>query len=597
MRILVISSHVSNKEVGGEGKRAFELIKYIGKEKSQINSSILTYKLANKSMFKSINSKLTEIPYFKKRFKFPIINFKVLKQIHALIGEADTVHVMGSWSFLNIIAYPSILWKSKPYSISMEGSLNIIGRSKFYNFYFIAFIEKYIIKNACKLIYIVDDEKVYFCKYGANKDNIIKIENGINEADNILKSNVKKIGNLNLSKSYILFIGRLNYIKGPDILLDAFILISKNFPDYSLVFVGYDEGLMNGMIKKVDECKLQDRVFFLGYQNGKEKSALYSKASLVVIPSRSNANSRVFLEAAIHKTPVITTNKCDLNHINKFNMTKIYEASSVEIAQSITKVLGDKKWKNTVSNQLYNFVLKNYSWDTISKQYINVFEKSIINYNHANYRFRYFRQILSFLKTKSFIKLNNNSTATHAPVLIGLAKNFIINNVLELGCGNISTSIFLNSSLFKNLDNLTTYENNKVWYDLIKKKHKKDSRWNFKFTNTQIYLALEKEAEEKKTYDLIFIDDSNSSFLRSQTIKYALNIKNIFLVIHDYENAAYKAELKNFDNKFVVKSLIPQTVILYNGAEKVKIEKLLDTIKYYSKKIEVNDYENWKKIL
>ena len=594
MNVLVISSHLLNNDAGGEGERAFQLMNHL--QKTDFNSSILTFKLANKFISDGASFKIHEILYFNKRFKFPIINYKTLKQIYNLISEADTIHIMGYWSILNVITYPLILWRLKPYSICTAGSLNITGRSRFLKKLFNFFIGKSLIKNAYKCISIVSDEQEIFCDYGANIDNIINIPNGIDKIDNVLKNNIKIIGNLNLSKSYILFIGRLNYIKGPDILLDAFILISKNFPDYSLVFVGYDEGLMNGMIKKVDECKLQDRVFFLGYQNGKEKSALYSKASLVVIPSRSNANSRVFLEAAIHKTPVITTNKCDLNHINKFNMTKIYEASSVEIAQSITKVLGDKKWKNTVSNQLYNFVLKNYSWDTISKQYINVFEKSIINYNHANYRFRYFRQILSFLKTKSFIKLNNNSTATHAPVLIGLAKNFIINNVLELGCGNISTSIFLNSSLFKNLDNLTTYENNKVWYDLIKKKHKKDSRWNFKFTNTQIYLALEKEAEEKKTYDLIFIDDSNSSFLRSQTIKYALNIKNIFLVIHDYENAAYKAELKNFDNKFVVKSLIPQTVILYNGAEKVKIEKLLDTIKYYSKKIEVNDYENWKKI-
>ena len=56
------------------------------------------------------------------------------------------------------------------------------------------------------------------------------------------------------------------------------------------------------MLNKINECKLQDKVLFLGYRSGKEKSALYSNASVVVIPSRSEAMSIVFLEAAIHKT-------------------------------------------------------------------------------------------------------------------------------------------------------------------------------------------------------------------------------------------------------------------------------------------------------
>ena len=47
----------------------------------------------------------------------------------------------------------------------------------------------------------------------------------------------------------------------------------------------------------------------------------------------------------------------------------------------------------------------------------------------------------------------------------------------------------------------------------------------------------------------------------------------------------------------MVSSLTPQTVILYNGNEKIKIENLLDNIKYYSEKIEVNDYKNWEKNL
>ena len=45
---------------------------------------------------------------------------------------------------------------------------------------------------------------------------------------------------------YVLFIGRLNPIKGVDILLSAFEKIIKDFPDFNLVIAeSRDEGILN----------------------------------------------------------------------------------------------------------------------------------------------------------------------------------------------------------------------------------------------------------------------------------------------------------------------------------------------------------------
>jgi glycosyltransferase involved in cell wall biosynthesis len=40
---------------------------------------------------------------------------------------------------------------------------------------------------------------------------------------------------------YILFLGRLNTIKGPDLLLDAFASIASAFPNHHLVLAGPDD--------------------------------------------------------------------------------------------------------------------------------------------------------------------------------------------------------------------------------------------------------------------------------------------------------------------------------------------------------------------
>ena len=93
------------------------------------------------------------------------------------------------------------------------------------------------------------------------------------------------------------------------------------------------------------------------------------------------------------------------------------------------------------------------------------------------------------------------------------------------------------------------------------------------------------------------MDDSNTSFLRSLSIKYALKIKNTFLIIHDFENFIYKNSVKDFNNTTIIKSLTPQTAILYNGHEKLLLEKIVKTISYYSNQIDVNDFQGWKKVL
>ena len=48
-------------------------------------------------------------------------------------------------------------------------------------------------------------------------------------------------------------------------------------------------------------------MIFSGFKNIR-KTKLYNNASLVVLPSRSEAMSLVFLEAAIHKVPIIISN-------------------------------------------------------------------------------------------------------------------------------------------------------------------------------------------------------------------------------------------------------------------------------------------------
>ena len=594
MKMLLVTAHFISSSSGGEGHRALQLMKFAKKE--GIHTTTLTYDWGIEKSNEIINEDIIKIKYINQRFKFPIFGFQKIKSIIRAINSSDVVNIMGYWSLLNVLIFPLLLFKSKPYIICSAGSLKITGRSQILKSIFNFLVGKKILQNADKCIIIVDDELPHYLPHGVKSDKIFRIPNGIDIEENIIKNDIKIINNLDLKSNYILFVGRLNYIKGPDLLLDSFISISKKFPSHNLVFIGNDEGLKLKMIKKVKEHKLNKRVFFLGFKNLKEKSVLYSNASLIVIPSRSEAMSIVFLEAAIHKVPIIISDNCGLNNIEKFDFIKICKASVNEIAKSIIFVLQNKTWREDASERLYKYVINKYSWHKVIKSYSKIFQQVIDKpKNQSNSFFLILRQINYFIKTKNFVKLNKYPQATHAPLLIGLSQKFKIKTVLELGSGDVSTSIFLNSLIFKDLTKLKTYEDNFFWFNKIKAKFKDNKKWDFCFTDKAINEVVYVK-EEKKSYDLIFIDDSVFGELRALTIINALKIKNKFLIVHDYENRVYQDVLKNLNDKIIVKSLTPQTVILYKGNDKLKVEKIIDKINLFSNKIEVNDYKKWVKV-
>jgi rhamnosyl/mannosyltransferase len=102
----------------------------------------------------------------------------------------------------------------------------------------------------------------------------------------------------------LLFVGRLNYYKGVEYLLDAMSSI-----DADLLIAG-DGGRRDALASRVNRLGVADRVHFLGYVDEEQLHACYDRADVFVLPSvePSEAFGIVQLEAMAYGTPVINTN-------------------------------------------------------------------------------------------------------------------------------------------------------------------------------------------------------------------------------------------------------------------------------------------------
>ena len=372
MKILHVIQNIEKEKGGGVTERNLKLIEYLEK-KNNINY-ILSLKSKNNNSSKEFfldKNRNYSLGFIYARFPLPFPNiFKIAK----LVRNADVVHLTSFWTLLNAYVYLFCKLFSKNYIICPAGALIIFGRSKLIKYIYYQIIGKYIIKDCSAIISITKKEKKQFLEKNIPSSKIFNIPNGIDlnsiESKKLCK---KDIFNFEKKKPYILFVGRLHFIKGPDLLLKAFNSIADEIADHNLIFAGNDYGMEKELKKEAKNSRFAERIHFIGFITGSEKNNLYKNADLLVIPSRSEAMSLVVLEAGLHGLESIFTDQCGLNELSKRNLGKCVKVDSNAISNSILKHL--KSYKKIKNLELIDYVSNNFNWDKVSDKYIKVFKK------------------------------------------------------------------------------------------------------------------------------------------------------------------------------------------------------------------------------
>jgi D-inositol-3-phosphate glycosyltransferase len=150
------------------------------------------------------------------------------------------------------------------------------------------------------------------CKYGAPQGQCVVVPPGVDLVQFQPRDPLRLRARMGLElEKVVLFAGRLEPLKGPDTLLDAFALLHQQGLHARLLFVGEasSEGARVGqrqeMQARVEALGLTDRVSFLGAQPQDRLALLYCLADVVVMPSHTESFGLVALEAQACGTPVV----------------------------------------------------------------------------------------------------------------------------------------------------------------------------------------------------------------------------------------------------------------------------------------------------
>jgi len=164
----------------------------------------------------------------------------------------------------------------------------------------------------------------------------------------------------------ILFVGRLHVVKRVDLLLQAFSVLRKFFPDARLCIVG--DGEERGRLESMAErLHLGGNVVFTGFVDQEKVFEMMKQADVLVLPSRVEGNPRVLIEAMFLRVPIVATDVPGIHDIVENGKTGylVSHASPTELAQMIKSVLESKQDVLGVVENAHSFAERNFSKECV----------------------------------------------------------------------------------------------------------------------------------------------------------------------------------------------------------------------------------------
>jgi len=196
----------------------------------------------------------------------------------------------------------------------------------------------------------------------------------------------KKILGLS-DKGFILYVGRIDAIKGIDVLIRAFHRLIRNplktRPELGLIIIGgevdADSQASNQEMQKlrrmVGQFKLQERVAFWGSQRQDLLPYFYSATQALVQPSRYESFGMVALEAMACGTPVIASRVGGLQYTVKDGYTGflVPEGDWIGLAERIREVIENQSCKKRIITAAREKV-REFSWPNVTQKVLSLYD-------------------------------------------------------------------------------------------------------------------------------------------------------------------------------------------------------------------------------
>jgi glycosyltransferase involved in cell wall biosynthesis len=239
-------------------------------------------------------------------------------------------------------------------------------------------------KVICCSNYMVSHVKWAF---GLPDDKLVMVPNGVNTK---VYEDVQGLDCASFRAKFaspeeklVLFVGRLVYEKGAQVLINAIPkIVEKVNAKFVFVGSGYMKDQLSTIVKSMG---LEHKVLFTGFVDEDVLLRLQSCADVSVVPSLFEPFGIVALEAMAAKSAVVVSDTGGLSEIVDHESTgvKVYPNNTESLAWGITRVLLDDKFREHLKQNAYVKIQEKYDWDKIALQTKRIYEGVLGEYSKS----------------------------------------------------------------------------------------------------------------------------------------------------------------------------------------------------------------------
>jgi len=327
-------------------------------------------------LFKNINNTLAW-----KRIFTPIGMPLSLRQT---IMDFDIVHMFDYRNSCNIISYYYSNKFRIPFVISPLGAINEYYSKKRLKEIYDEFYGHKLLEQASRIIEQSNGIKADYIKIGINLGKITALPNGIDIPNfDALPSfgTFRERFHLGNKQKVLLYLGRLDAVKGLGILLEAYKDVLEMFSNTKLVIVGPDTGYLQELRRQATILGVDKDLMILGPLTGDDKFAAYVDADMYILPSWLEEFGLAPLEAFASGTRVIVTERCGVAEWMKNEFDFIIPYDAKKLKDAIITTLSLEKLDENQRKFRYHYIKTNFSWQTTASKLQEIYKNVIYEKN------------------------------------------------------------------------------------------------------------------------------------------------------------------------------------------------------------------------
>jgi glycosyltransferase involved in cell wall biosynthesis len=239
------------------------------------------------------------------------------------------------------------------------------------------FFRKHALARFNKIIAVSNFTKDLALNAGVDSSKLSVVYNSCDETFFYSGKNkvaLRNQNNLPANSKIIIFVGDLIKRKGVSYLIEALVILRKQFQEFMAIIVGNGEERQS-LESLVDKYDMRRHVIFSGNISREKLADFYGAADVFVLPSSAEGHSVALVEAMASGLPLVASNiessRISIN--NGVNGFLFETGDSSELAEKLKIILTDDKLQNVMSSNSSKMYRDRFSTQALIQNHTRIY--------------------------------------------------------------------------------------------------------------------------------------------------------------------------------------------------------------------------------